>query len=188
MTYKATNFARFCSRFIMPAYIKSELNNIEFSSTITFAKYQNYYYAILAAHSVNGDINFIKRIGFFSIGGEFISLYSQSKYFIFDREKDIIIFNTNIPIENRWHFSLEEETGDFECRYASWIGFPQKKAIRQYHHTQSSPEHIKKAISTLADGMPLINNAKFLSIDNRKVISYGYDFIDIEFINKNVFY
>jgi hypothetical protein len=187
--YQANAYMRVAQRFIQPLFIKDGLGGYNFSSTVTLIKYRNEYFFVFAAHALSIGQESIDNIGFLLTDGSFLPMSEVSKRHKIFHEHDIGICNAIAQADGKNYFDLDVQnsTTEFKTEGFGWIGFPKKKAKEQYHNTKASPEHIKKELSELDDGVLKWNNARFLCM--------GIDFKEINeteiighFEDKNVNY
>lgn len=52
----------YSQRYILPMYLKDELENLKFSATLTLVKYKERYFAITAAHAIPMDYDLNRGI------------------------------------------------------------------------------------------------------------------------------
>ena len=187
--YRSDNFERMTQRFVNPIFVKDEMGNIRFSSTMTFVKYSREYFCIFAAHAIPNKDNNIDSMGYLSADGEFVYFNEIIKSKKIFNNHDIVICNTFRPLHLKNYFDLDQKQSfiGIHKNLFSWVGFPAKKAKKQYHKTQSSKEHIIKDVSFLDDGVAKWNNAEYLIITS-KIESHNNIEISGYFENKKIDY
>lgn len=171
MTYNATEFERQAQRFILPLYVKNELDGHEYSSTGTFVKYNERYYILMAAHALDGDID-LNDIYFFSTEGEFCQLIifkSEPGYEVYEKQDLIVMdISSQSPIKGKNYFSLNEnELIGFDQEQFSWIGFPSCKCKNKKVHKTKSPETLKQKFVTYENGKCYSKSNPFFIITSK---------------------
>lgn len=142
--YNSNDFERQAQRFIIPLYLKDELNNYHYSSTGTCVEYNAGFYLICAAHAVSDKEN-LKDLHWLSPSGEMVGVLSQSLYYKVFREDDIIVIDYfNRSYEGKNYFNLNHQVNPFELKNYFiegfyWIGFPSSRnKIKTISRTKSS--------------------------------------------------
>ncbi len=90
-SYQSDEYDRQAQRFVIPLYIKDNLENYQYSSTGTFVKYNEHYYMIFAAHALENTLD-VNKIHTFSNDGTLYQILEHSiGYKIFQNEDIVII-------------------------------------------------------------------------------------------------
>jgi len=187
--YDANHYDRMAQRFVNPIYYKDEDESINFSSTMTFIKYENEFFLIFAAHALPNKNNYLENMGMLTTDGNFMSLSEITKGSEIYKEYDIVVCHTidAIPLKNYFDLNHINLLINFNTYFFNWVGFPIKKAKKLYHKTKSSPEHLKESLSILDDGVHKWDNARFLILA-AKFKSTNELNVEGEFENTNVNY
>jgi hypothetical protein len=188
MKYKSNNFERMAQRFVYPIFI-GRLNNLQFSSTMTFMEYKGMYFCVFAAHALPNKDCRIESLGFLNTDGTFATFSESIKGYKVFKDYDIVVCNTLKPFELKNYFNIDDISSllGFEKKIINWIGFSKKKAKNTYHKTQSTEEHIKKDLSVLDDGVLKWENAEYLIVQAKKETDNDIN-ISGKFDNKKVTY
>lgn len=159
--FRVDSFALQAQRHIYPLYRKDGRGGYEFSSTMTFVKFQGQYFAVFAAHAVSPREDKFGDVGALKTDGSFISLSSIAFSHRLCRNRDLCAFHTR-EFEGKNYFDLDcksstEFVGDF-----AWIGFPKKKVVQKIHTSKASKEKIQTYLSEGVEGLKKWSNADFL--------------------------
>ena len=187
--FKVDNLSLIAQRHVFPVYRKDGRGGYEFSSTVTFLKYDDRYFCVFAAHALCESETELNNIGFLVPTCSFIPFSSIAINFKIDRLNDVVVFETIQPISNKNYFNLNlqiNNNGKY-TEYLYWIGFPSKKSVKAFDLSKVKAGAIEKYIEYDCKGQTKFTNAKFL------IIEFEFNFKDNKkitgtFCNKNVTY
>lgn len=165
--YNSNDFERQAQRFVIPLYLRDELDNYHYSSTGTYIKYNSGFYLICAAHAVSDKEN-LKDLNWLSPSGEMVGVLSQSLYFKVFREDDIIVidyFNQSSEGKNYFNLNYQVSLNEFKnyCLDSFyWIGFPNSwNKLKTVSNTKSS-NTLKEANFHVDDSGTYMKSIKYL--------------------------
>lgn len=163
--YKSDDYDRQSQRFVIPLYIKDDLDNYEFSSTGTLIKYKDHRYIVFAAHALDGNVEF-ERLHTFGADGQFYQIRSFAIGHQVFKEQDVAIVDCfNQEIENKNYFNLDKKSLlGFEKRAFAWTGFPASQSISRKIHRSSTQETLKNKYVYLDEGGSYFKNARYFTI------------------------
>lgn len=159
--YQVGAIWRAVSRFVYPIYLE-QMGNFTFSSTVSFVRFSHSYYAIFAAHAIEGKNITFENVRILGSDSKFAALSKFTDCFHIFEQHDLVICRLNQHIENRFYFNLEQP-----CLHRDafgWVGFPAKKAVKQYHNSKVKSGSIGSVLTEVDGDIPKINNARFLVI------------------------
>lgn len=188
LEFKADRYEIQAQRHIYPLYMKDGVGGYQFSSTLTFITFRNMLFLVFAAHAIPPGVESIDEIGVLTTKGEFMSLSEVAVNFKIDRAKDLVAVLTTGAFEQKNYFDLDNDDSSSEfLEDFNWIGFPQKKAVKDIHRTKASSEKVQQYVQNGTDGQKKWTNAEFLLI-GVKYINESNGVITGEYINKDVTY
>lgn len=163
--YNSDNYDQQSQRFVIPLYIKDELDNYEFSSTGTLVKYKGHHYILFAAHALDGNANFDK-IHTFGVDGQFHPIKDFLIGHQIFKEQDIVIVDCfNQAIENKNYFNLEKKSLlGFEKKAFAWTGFPASQSSSKKVHRSSTQETLKNKYVYIDESGSYFKNARYFTI------------------------
>jgi hypothetical protein len=176
----------YSQRYILPMYLKDELENLKFSATLTLVKYKERYFAITAAHAIPMDYDLNR--GIFVNDKNILQLTNISRFDESDN-LDLLILDFAFPIfyEDRNYYDLDEElllTSEFFNTEAfSWHGFPAKKATNFYKKSADS-----MISNSLNNGLITTAKSLFVGIPFKDDFNLSNNFIYGAFSLKDVEY
>lgn len=175
--YKSDNYDRETQRFIIPLYIKDDLENYEYSSTATLVKYNGHHYILFAAHALSGNDN-IDNIYMFNNDGSLRKLQESVIGHQVFKEDDIVVvdyFNTAFDGKNYFNLNLKSLSG-FDKQHFAWTGFPiSKSKSKKIHNTKSNEKLKEEHIHSDETGI-YFKNTKYFTIVS-KIINNNKHFI-----------
>ena len=185
-SYQSDSYDRESQRFVIPLYIKDELDNYQFSSTGTLAKSKGLHFILFAAHALAGGIEF-KNVYTFGKDGEFHQIQSFAiGHQVFEDEDLVVVDCFNRAIENKNYFNLDAECLEgFEENAFAWTGFPSSKSKSKKVHKSSSKETLMKKFVYIDEDGSYFTNARYFTILSRIIINDS-NHITGEYDRKNV--
>lgn len=181
-TYQSDNYDRQSQRFVIPLYIKDELESYEYSSTGTLVRYKGHHFIIFAAHALGGGVPFESVYIFGTDGG-----FHQVKSFaighqVFEKEDIVIVDCFNQAFENKNYFNIDIKImNGFDKKHFAWTGFPVSKVKSKKVHKSNTQETLKNKFVYVDESGNYFKAAKYFTIiskissDNKIQISGGYD-------------
>ncbi|MCF2899060.1 hypothetical protein L1267_01385 [Pseudoalteromonas sp. OFAV1] len=181
-TYQSDDYDRQSQRFVIPLYIKDELENYEYSSTGTLVRYKGHHFIIFAAHALGGGVEF-ENVYTFGSDGDFHQIMSFAIGHQVFKEEDIVIVDCfNQALENKNYFNLDiKSMNGFDKKHFAWTGFPASKSKSKKVHKSSSKETLKNKFVYIDESGNYFKNAKYFTIlskivtNNKIKISGVYD-------------
>jgi hypothetical protein len=165
-SYKSDEYDRQAQRFILPLYIKDDLENYNYSSTATLVQYNGRNYIIFAAHALNNDIYIDNVYTPYNDGSYRLVKELSIGYEMFE-ENDIVIidhFNNKYDGKNYFNLNLTSLIGFYE-EYFAWTGFPYSKVKAKIIHKTKSAETSKQ---------------EYFHVDKDKIYSTALKYFTIE--------
>ncbi|GKS86452.1 hypothetical protein AVMA1855_19890 [Acidovorax sp. SUPP1855] len=172
--YQSDEYDRQSQRFVIPLYLKDELENFHFSSTGTLAKYQNHHYILFAAHALSTEEDF-QKIHMMLANGEFLPIHDLSiGHKVFEKEDVVIVDCFNRRLDSKNYFDLEQKSLlGFDKRHFTWIGFPASLSkikkigktitpaalVNRYFHSDSTGAYLTSAEYYKITSKLITNNA-----------------------------
>ncbi|MCO7230099.1 hypothetical protein NH398_12775 [Halomonas sp. CnH100-B] len=171
-TYQSDDYDRQSQRFVIPLYIKDELENYNFSSTGTLVRYREHHFIIFAAHALGSGIA-IENICTFGIDGNFHQIMSFAiGYQVFEKEDIVIVDCFNQALENKNYFDLNVESmNGFDKKHFAWTGFPSSKCKSKKVHKSNSQEALKNKFVYIDENGNYFQNAKYFTIISKVIIN-----------------
>ncbi|SFC97366.1 hypothetical protein SAMN05660479_02853 [Microbulbifer thermotolerans] len=169
-TYQSDDYGRQSQRFVIPLYIKDELENYEYSSTATLVRYKGHHFIIFAAHALDSGVEF-ENVYTFGSDGDFHQIMSFAIGHQAFEEEDIVIVDCfNKVLENKNYFNLDiNSMNGFDKKRFAWIGFPASKSKLKKVHKSSSKESLKNKFVYIDEGGSYFKNAKYFTIISKIV-------------------
>ncbi len=152
---------------------------------MTFVTYENQYFCLLAYHSLPKGQKNIDGLGYFVTEGDFIELENDVTSYDICQEHDMVTCLLKEKYTDKNFFQLDVESVKQES--VSWAGFPQKKAVTQYHRSKDLKQEIEQSLSSKEDGIPFSSIANFL-IANGELKLTSKTIVSVGIENKNVTY
>jgi hypothetical protein len=188
--YQSDSYDRQSQRFVIPLYIKDELDGYEFSSTGTLVRYRGHHFIIFAAHALGGRIEF-ESVYTFGSDGNFYQIMSFAiGHQVFAKEDIVIVDCFNRVIEGKNYFNLDMKSmNGFDKKHFAWTGFPISKAKSKKVHRSISPESLKTKYVYTDENGSYFENARYFTIiskllkSNNMEISgvYKRDNVDLKY-------
>ncbi|WP_218186354.1 hypothetical protein [Terasakiispira papahanaumokuakeensis] len=143
-TYQSDDYDRQSQRFVIPLYVKDELDSYEYSSTGTLVSYKGYHFIIFAAHALGGGVEF-ENIYTFGSDGDFYRIMDFADDYQVFKEEDIVIVDCfNRALKNKNYFNLDiKSLNGFDKKHFAWTGFPASKTKLKKAHKSSSKEALE---------------------------------------------
>ncbi|SRR3990167_2550273 len=181
-SYQSDTYDRQSQRFVIPLYIKDELENYEYSSTGTLVRYKGHHFIIFAAHALGCGAKF-ESVYTFGSDGEFHQIKSFAiGHQVFEQEDIVIVDCFNQVLESKNYFNLDVKSmNGFDKRHFAWTGFPASKTKSKKVHKSNSQEVLKNKFVYVDESGSYFKNAKYFTIiseiliDNKIHISGTYD-------------
>ncbi len=181
-TYQSDDYGRQSQRFIIPLYIKDELENYEYSSTGTLVRYKGHHFIIFAAHALCGGAAF-ESVYAFGADGDFHQIKSFAiGHQVFEKEDIVIVDCFNRALENKNYFNIDITTmNGFDKKHFAWTGFPVSMSKSKKVHKSNSQETLKNKFVYIDESGRYFKNAKYFTIiskissNNKIQISGTYD-------------
>lgn len=163
--YQSDSYERQSQRFIIPLYIKDELDNYEFSSTATLIKHKGHHYILFAAHALKGDVDF-DRVHTFRTDGHFQKIKDLAIGHQIFKEQDIVIVDCfNLAIENKNYFDMDKKSLiGFEKRALAWTGFPASQSSSQKVHRSQTADALRNRYVYTDGNESYFRNARYLTL------------------------
>jgi len=163
--YKSDDYDRQTQRFVIPLYIKDELDNYEFSSTGTLVKYQEHHYILFAAHALDGNVEF-DRVYTFGRDGQFHQIKGFAIGHEIFKEQDVVIVDCfNQVMEDKNYFNLDKKSLiGFEKKAFAWTGFPFSQSNSKKVHRSSTQETLKNKFVYIDESGGYFRNARYFTI------------------------
>lgn len=163
--YQSDSYDRQSQRFVIPLYIKDELENYNFSSTGTLVKYKGSRFIIFAAHALDGGVDF-ERVFLFFADGTFHQIKTFAIGHQIFKEDDIVIVDCfNRVLEQKNYFDIEKKSLiGFEKNYFAWTGFPISQSTSKVVHKSKKPEALKDKFVHGDENGSYFKNAKYFTI------------------------
>jgi hypothetical protein len=184
-SYQSDDYDKQAQRFVIPLYVKDNLDNYSYSSTGTLVRYNEHHYIIFAAHALEQDIS-INDIYTFATDGNMYQIIEDSIGHIVFKEDDIVIvdqFNNAFDGKNYFNLNINDLSG-FNKNHFAWTGFPSSKTKAKIIHKTKSPDTlIKEHIHSNQDGI-FFKNTKYFTILS-KLINKNKNFIQGKYNRKN---
>jgi len=159
--FRVDGFALQAQRHIYPLYRKDGRGGYEFSSTMTFVKFEGQYFCVFAAHALSPREDQLDEIGALNTDGGFMPLSSVARSHKICRNRDLCACHTG-EFEHKNYFDLDFESSTEFVDDFGWIGFPKKKAVQSIHSSKASKENIQGYLSDGVEGLRKWGNANFL--------------------------
>jgi hypothetical protein len=185
-SYQSDDYDRQTQRFVIPLYIKDNLNNYEYSSTGTLITYNEHYYILFAAHALAKNDDIINDIYFFSTDGSLNKILDFSIGYKIYHDEDIVIddhFNNRFNGKNYFNLNLKNLSG-FDKHHFAWTGFPLSKSKSKKIHNSKSEENLKEQYIHFTEDNIYFKNAKYFTIVSR-IESKTKNFIKGKYNRKN---
>jgi len=185
-SYQSDDFDRQTQRFVMPLYIKDNLDNYEYSSTGTLITYNEHHYILFAAHALGKNNDNIHNMYFFSTNGSLTKLLDSSiGHKIYNNEDIVIIdyFNNRFNGKNYFNLNFTSLSG-FDKHHFAWTGFPLSKSKSKKIHNSKSEEKLKEQYIHTTEDNIYFQNVKYFTIISR-IESKTKDFIKGKYNRKN---
>jgi hypothetical protein len=176
-SYQSDDYDRQAQRFVIPLYIKNNLENYQYSSTGTFVTYNEHHYIIFAAHALEKDIN-VNDIYTFAVDGTLHKILENSIGYQVFQEEDIVIvdhFNNAFDGKNYFNLNIDSLIG-FDKKHFAWTGFPNSKTKAKIIHKTKSKEILEKEHIHSDDSAKYFKNTKYFTILSR-LINQNKNFI-----------
>lgn len=163
--YKSDNYDRQSQRYVIPLYIKDELDNYALSSTGTLVKLNGHHYILFAAHALNGGVDF-EKVHTFGTDGQFYRIKDFAIGHQVFKEQDIVIVDCfNSAIENKNYFDLDKKSLlGFEKRAFAWTGFPASQSDSKKIHRSITPDALKNKYVYFDEAGGYFTNARYLTV------------------------
>ncbi|MGO2513678.1 hypothetical protein [Marinomonas polaris] len=176
--YQSDDYGKQSQRFVIPLYIKDDLDNFEFSSTATLVRYKGHHFIIFAAHALDGQVEFDKVYTFGS-DGEFYQIMSFAiGHQIFEKEDIVIVDCLNQALENKNYFNIEKKSlNGFEKKSFSWIGFPASKSKSKKVHKSQSKEALKNKFVYIDESGRYFKNASYFTITSKLIRHNSFEIV-----------
>lgn len=164
-TYQSDDYDRQSQRFVIPLYIKDELDNYEYSSTGTLVRYKGHHFITFAAHALGGGIAF-ESVYTFGIDGDFHQIKSFAiGHQVFEKEDIVIVDCFNQVLGDKNYFTLDiKSMNGFDKNHFAWTGFPLSKSKSKKVHKSNSQESLKNKFVHIDEGGNYFKNAKYFTI------------------------
>lgn len=177
-TYQSDSYDRQAQRFVIPLYIKDELENYNFSSTGTLLKYKGSHFVIFAAHALNTGIDF-ERVFMFFTDGTFHQLKSLAIGHQIFKDDDIVIVDCfNKALEQKNYFNVEKKSLiGFDKHHFAWTGFPISQSTSKRIHKSKESEALKKEFVHTDESGNYFKNAKYFTIISKIHTNNGVEII-----------
>jgi len=185
-SYQSDDYDRQTQRFVVPLYIKDNLDNYEYSSTGTLIEYDEHHYVIFAAHALEKNDDNIDNIYFFSTDGHLHKILNFSIGYKIYNDEDIVIidhFNNRFDGKNYFNLNLKSLSG-FDKKHFAWTGFPISKSKSKKIHNTKSEEILKKQYIHSSENNIYFKNVKYFTIIS-KLESQTKNFIKGKYNRKN---
>ena len=169
-SYQSDNYDRQAQRFVIPLYIKDNLENYQYSSTGTFVKYNEHHYIIFAAHALEKDIS-VNDIYTFAVDGTLHQIQEHSiGYQVFQEEDIVIVDHFNNAFEGKNYFNLNiKSLIGFDKKHFAWTGFPTSRTKAKTIHRTKSKETLEKEHIHSDENAIYFKNAKYFTILSRLI-------------------
>ncbi|MFP3756243.1 hypothetical protein SB751_20315 [Cupriavidus sp. SIMBA_020] len=163
--YQSNDYDRQSQRFVIPLYIKDDLDNFEFSSTGTLAKYKGHHYILFAAHALAGNLDF-DRVHIFGADGQFHQIKALSiGHHVFSDQDIVIVDCFNQVMDGKNYFNLDQHSLiGFEKKVFAWTGFPASLSNSKQVHRSNTPDKLKERFVSVTDHGSYFNNARYFTI------------------------
>ncbi|MFC7298077.1 hypothetical protein [Herminiimonas aquatilis] len=164
-SYKSDDYDKQTQRFVIPLYVKDELNTYVFSSTGSLVTYKGHHYILFAAHALEDDIEF-EKLNTFGTDGNFLPLARIAIGYQIFKEQDIGVVDCfNQRLENKNYFDLEEKSLiGFEKKHFAWTGFPVSQCISKVVHNSISSDTLRDKYIHSDVGGTFFKNARYFTI------------------------
>lgn len=163
--YQSDDYDRQSQRFVIPLYIKDDLDNFEFSSTGTLAKYKGHHYILFAAHALADNLDF-DRVHTLGADGQLHQIKAWSIGHHVCNDQDIVIVDCfNQVMDGKNYFNLDQTSLiGFEKKAFAWTGFPASQSNSKKIHRSSTPDELKAKFVFADDQGSYFNNARYFTI------------------------
>jgi len=163
--YQSDSYDKHLQRFVIPLYLKDELENYEFSSTGTLVKFKGHHFIIFAAHALDAGGKF-ESVFTFGIDGDFHQIMSFAiGYQVFEKEDIVIVDCFNQALERKNYFNLDiQSMNGFDKKRFAWTGFPASKSKSKRVHKSSSQEALKNKFVYIDESGNYFRNARYFTI------------------------
>lgn len=174
--YQSDNYGRQSQRFVIPLYIKDDLDNFEFSSTATLVRYKGHHLIIFAAHALDGQIEF-DNVYTFGADGEFYQIMSFAiGHQVFEKEDIVIVDCFNRALEGKNYFNIEKHSlNGFEKKAFAWTGFPASKSKSKKVHKSQSKETLKDKFVYIDESGNYFKNASYFTITSKLIRNNNFE-------------
>lgn len=163
--YQSDSYDQQSQRYVIPLYIKDELDNYEFSSTGTLVIYKGHHYILFAAHALDGNVEF-NRVYTFGVDGQFYQIKSFAIGHQIFKEIDIVVvdcFNQAFDRKNYFNLDIKSLEG-FEERAFAWTGFPISQSTSKKVHKSNKQDTLIDKYVYIDENGNYFKNARYFTI------------------------